>query len=634
MANFFKNKTAIDFETYYDNTCSITTLGSHAYTRHNDFDAYLVSVVNDDIRYVGHPKDFDWKQVEGHTLVAHNASFDQVVFEACVEKGVIPDIPLEGWECTADLAVYHQFQRTLGGAVKYGLNKEISKDIRNWMKGRTWEDAVAEDRGKELTEYALVDSICCWEFYKKFRKSWPEEEARLSRLTRDIGMKGFHLDTDMVEEGLDNLDKQMFEAKSNLPWYDEIDPDTKKPYVVYSKKALAIECRKLGIEPPKSLSKDSPDCHKWMREHGDNLPFVTSMQSYTRMNTHYQRLKTMRDRCRADGTVPFNLKYFGAEATGRWSGDAGLNVQNLPRDTMYGVNLRNCIKAPKGRTFVIADFDQIEPRCSAYILGDTDFLELLKTGMSPYEAHARLTMDWTGGELKKEDPQLYMLAKVRVLALNYGAGWYRFYETVKSYGQEAILDLPYSPSDLARFREFNSKYHPLKLREFETLDNRGKRTWVSAYLQVTGYRASNPLLVNRWRRHQSAYKASVGEDNYRIPLLSGREIKYFKIRPELKGTSCQTQLGSKRRTYSYGPLLFENEIQATARECFADALLRLDDACFNVIIHVHDEVVIEVESKYAEESAKDIDRIMSQSPKWLEGCPLATSYEISKYYTK
>jgi DNA polymerase len=634
MAFNFKKHTAIDFETYYDNTCSLTTLGTYAYTRHPDFDAYMVSIVNDDIRYVGHPKDFDWKQLKGHTLVAHNASFDQVVFESCVEGGTILGIPLEGWECTADLAVYLQFQRTLAGAVKYGLGKELSKEMRNWMKGRTWEDAIAEDKAKELSEYALNDSIFCWEFYKKYREKWPDREAKLSRHTRAMGMRGFTLDMDLVEKGLDHLDKQMFEAKSNLPWYDEIDPDTKKPYVIYSKKALAMECRKLGIDPPKSLSKDSPDCHKWMREHGDNLPFVTSMQNYTRMNTHYQRLKTMRDRCRVDKTVPFNLKYFGAEATGRWSGDAGLNVQNLPRDAKYGINLRNCIKAPEGKTFVIADFDQIEPRCAAYLTGDQEFLSLLTTGMSPYEAHARLTMDWTGGELKKEDPQLYLLAKVRVLALNYGAGWHRFYETVKSYGQEAILDQPYEPSDLSRFKEFNAKYHPLKLKEFDLLDNYGKRLWVAAFLQVTSYRASNPLLVARWKGHESSYKASIGSECYQIPLLSGRNIQYFKIRPELKGTSCQTQRGSKRRTYSYGPLLFENEIQATARECFADALLRLDDAGFDVVIHVHDEAVISVDENTAEESAKKINEVMSQTPDWLEGCPLATSYEISKHYKK
>ena len=630
----FDNVTAVDFETYYDNQCSITTLGSYAYTRHPDFDAYMVSVVNDDIQFVGAPKDFDWSQVEGHTLVAHNASFDQVVFEACVEKGEIPDIKVAGWECTADLAVYLQFQRTLQGAVKYGLDKELSKDIRNWMKGRTWEDAIAEDRAKELLDYALEDSKLCWEFYKKYREEWPAQEVRLSKLTRDMGMKGFPLDTKSVDEALNSLDEQMFEAKSLLPWYDEIDPDTKKPFVVYSKKALAIECRKRGIEPPASLSKDSPDCQRWLKEYGDELPFVTAMQNYTRMNTHYQRLRTMRDRCRVDGTVPYNLKYFGAEATGRWSGDAGLNVQNLPRDAKYGVNIRNCIKAPRGKTFVISDFDQIEPRCAALVTGDQEFLDLLKDGMSPYEAHARLTMGWTGGELKKEDPQMYTLAKVRVLALNYGAGWFRFLETVKSYGMTEVLDLPYDRSDVQRFLEFNTRFHPAKAKEFQGLSNDEKRLWVNAYMQVSSYRASNPKLTARWKHHDQGFKAQVGIADYEIPLVSGRSIKYFKIRPELKGTSCQTQRGSRRRTYSYGPLLFENEIQATARECFADALFRLDEAGFNVVLHVHDEVVVEVDRKTAKESAERIHEIMTEPPVFMPDFPVEASYEISNIYTK
>ena len=76
--------------------------------------------------------------------------------------------------------------------------------------------------------------------------------------------------------------------------------------------------------------------------------------------------------------MSYNLKYFGADATGRWSGDAGFNVQNMPRETKYGVNIRNIITAPEGKTFIVSDLSQIEPRLTAFIAGDMDFLKLIK----------------------------------------------------------------------------------------------------------------------------------------------------------------------------------------------------------------------------------------------------------------
>ncbi|MEL0118102.1 MAG: hypothetical protein VXB01_04095, partial [Opitutae bacterium] len=72
---------AVDFETYYDSHHSVS--GSHpcTYVQEDEFDPYLVSVVREDgLEYVGHPKNFDWSQIEGDLFIAHNASFDAVVF--------------------------------------------------------------------------------------------------------------------------------------------------------------------------------------------------------------------------------------------------------------------------------------------------------------------------------------------------------------------------------------------------------------------------------------------------------------------------------------------------------------------------------------------------------------------------
>ena len=81
----------------------------------------------------------------------------------------------------------------------------------------------------------------------------------------------------------------------------------------------------------------------------------------------------IKDRLTEKDRMSYNLKYFGADATGRWSGDAGFNVQNMPRDKKYGVNIRNLISPKDGKTLVVADLSQIEPRLTAFLAGDTDF---------------------------------------------------------------------------------------------------------------------------------------------------------------------------------------------------------------------------------------------------------------------
>ena len=281
-------------------------------------------------------------------------------------------------------------------------------------------------------------------------------------MTRTMAYDGLPVNLKAVEDAIDTLEDHLFKAKNALPWYGEIDPDTKKEYVVYSKKAMAIECRKAGVEPPKSMAQGSEELADWIKEHGEKLTFVSAMQNYNRINMHLQRVRSIKDRLTEKDRMSYNLKYFGADATGRWSGDAGFNVQNMPRDKKYGVNIRNLISPKDGKTLVVADLSQIEPRLTAFLAGDTDFLKLVAEGMSPYEAHARQTMGWTGGKLKDEDPELYLLSKVRVLQLGYGSGWFKFAETVKQYGQTQILDSSFSRQDELRFRILPKHISPAK----------------------------------------------------------------------------------------------------------------------------------------------------------------------------
>ena len=98
-----KKVAALDFETFYSKDYSIAGSSTYQYVTHPEFDAYLVSIYCPEFEYVGLTKDYDFTRLDGYTLIAHNASFDQRVFERCQEMGIIPQNIKVEWECSADM---------------------------------------------------------------------------------------------------------------------------------------------------------------------------------------------------------------------------------------------------------------------------------------------------------------------------------------------------------------------------------------------------------------------------------------------------------------------------------------------------------------------------------------------------
>ena len=72
-------------------------------------------------------------------------------------------------------------------------------------------------------------------------------------------------------------------------------------------------------------------------------------------------------------------------------------------------------------------------------------------------------------------------------------------------------------------------------------------------------------------------------------------------------------------------------MQATARDILAEAMLRLTKAGYKIVMHVHDEVVIEAP---ASASLEDICSVMAKQPKWAKGLLLRADGYICDYYKK
>lgn len=582
-----------DTETYYAQGYDLKLLGVDRYVADPRFDCYLVSFWGPHGQFVGHPKECPWHDFSGCIWVSHNSRFDRAVFFRLQALGLAPaSAGPRDWHDTAALAVYLQAPRNLAGAATQLLGRTPDKSIRTAMKGTDWLQAKLLLQDEKLLDYALEDARLACDLWLGHSLHWPQNERRLSRLTVEQGEHGVFLDQGMVATGIRLLENQCRQSERSLPWAGKEKPT--------SLKALALECHKQNIPAPASTREDDPACEEWELRYGDRFPWVRHIRNWRKSNRMLRLLETMRDRCRSDGTLPFSLKYFGAIATGRWAGDAGLNFQNFNREPLHGVDPRHCLRARPGHKLIIADLAQIEPRVLAWMVGDTDLLAKIAHGLPIYQAHAETSMGWTGRNLKKENPRLYLLAKCRVIGLGYGAGAKTFQNLAQIYG----LDISFS----------------------------------EARATVADFRQANPAIVAFWESLESAMRRQAGR-MFPMRLPSHRVIRYFDVSEEVEAAGSRlspvtaaTERGGRHHHW-YGGKLTENLVQATARDVFAEGILRLHDAGIRILWTVHDEVICEVRTDSGI-TVDQVENLLAQTPAWMPGLPVAAEGIETQTYCK
>lgn len=580
---------AIDFEAYYSKDITVVDMGAWHYARATDI--YMVSMYSDyGIIYVGRPEKAPWLDVAGMNWVMHNAAFDMTLFDALKERRVVPKIGPQYVYDTADLSAYLGYPRSLAEASKYLLGAEMSKSTRDNMKGKHWKDMTPEFK-KEVADYALGDAKNTLEIFKKHGHLMPEHEWEISRMTREMGMRGVPVDIDKLNAAKKSLVAEVENTKSLLPWVgtSHLPP--------LSLQAIRNQCEAEGIWAPDSFSEKEVQAQKWEEEFGDKFPWVNGVRAFRKANKHLKAVETMISRTRPTGRMGYELKFFGA-TTGRDSGGGGWNAQNLPKGEIAGVELRKLIAAPKGKTLVVADLAQIESRVILYLAQDFDTLDILRTGIDIYEAHARATMGYNDPRpLKEVDNKLRQLSKARVLGLGFGCGSEKFKTVAK-----IMAGLDISEEDSARI--------------------------------VREYRASNPKIVALWGRLDKAIKESY-DDDMELSLPSGRTLTYRKVAKEGRDSSCLlSKNGKMLRSKIYGGLLAENITQATARDVFMHQCRKIEAAGYEIIMRVHDEVVVLVDEITAEEDRSKIEALLVESPEWCPKMPLGADANITPVYTK
>ena len=362
--------------------------------------------------------------------------------------------------------------------------------------------------------------------------------------------------------------------------------------------------------------------------------------------TSTTKYKAMTNAACSDHRVRGLLQYYGAGRTGRWAGRL-VQVQNLPQNHLAKIDqvrelvkardletlelcfdsvpdvlsqlIRTAFIAKDGHTFLVADYSAIEARVIAYLAGEQWRMDVFAGSGKIYETSYAQAFNVPVATVKKGSPERQK-GKIMELALGYGGG----VNALKAFGADKLGLTDDEMQDLVNRWRMASPTIP---RLWSRVEEAAKRALANPGRRCTVTHPAGAVAVY-WR----------DKDALRCKLPSGRVLTYWGARlEEYKGRPSVVFWGQNQttrkweRTETWGGKLVENIIQAFARDCLAEALLRLDAAGYGIVFHVHDEIVAEAPDGSRWE---DMAAIMGLPIDWAPGLLLRADGYETKFYMK
>ncbi|MBU5304653.1 DNA polymerase [Eubacterium callanderi] len=570
---------------------------------------------------------------------AFNAQFERI----CLSRYFGVWLEPASWRCTMVWSAYLGLPLSLeGAAIVTGADKKKLTEGKELIRYFSVPCKATQSNGgrtRNLPEHSFEK----WESFKAYnlrdvevelsiqeklqKFPMPEEEWNNYILDQQINDRGIQLDLELVKKAIQCDEKVREELTSRLKDLTDLDNPNS---VVQMKSWLSengLETDSLDKAAVKALLKEAPDHLSEVLELRQLLA-KSSVKKYTAMENAV---------C-TDGRARGLLQFYGANRTGRFAGRL-IQVQNLPQnhlsdleqarrlvrgghfdaleilyDSIPGVLselIRTAFVPKKGYKFIVADFSAIEARVIAWIASETWRNEVFATHGKIYEASASQMFKVPLEEVTKGSP-LRQKGKIAELALGYGG-------SVGALKAMGALDMGLTEEELK----------PL----------------------VYAWRNANPNIVRLWWDVDRAVKEAVTERcrtethrirfEYRSGMLliwlpSGRQLTYVKPRMGINsfGSEAVTYEGvgaTKKweRIESYGPKFVENIVQAISRDLLCHSMRNLDESGLNIVMHVHDEVVLEVPLEIC---VQDVCVLMGRVPPWAHGLLLrADGFECDFY---
>jgi DNA polymerase len=647
------NILSIDIETY--SSVDLPSSGVYAYTSSPDFEILLFGYAFNDepvnVIDLAQGEELPAKILEALSApniikTAYNANFERT----CIARHFKMLMPPEQWKCTLVHALTLGLPGYLEGVTK-ALKLEQQKDtagkmLINYFSKPCKPTKTNGGRTRNLPKHDPEK----WEKYKAYNAQdveverelrkvlekypVPKKEWQLWELDQKINDFGVAVDKTLVDHAIicdESYQDSYFKEAQQITGLE--NPNSVAQLKSWIEKATGKEVESLNKAKVVELIKET-----------QNETVKQVLQLRQKMSkTSVKKYQAMERAVCPDGRIRGLLQFYGANRTGRWAGRL-VQVQNLPRNSLPDLDLarqllrngnyellellfdsvpgvlsqliRTALIPSEGNRFLVSDFSAIEARVIAWLADEKWRIDVFNSHGKIYEASAAHMFKVPIEEITKDSP-LRQKGKIAELALGYGG-------SVGALKAMGALDMGLEEDELPELVETWRLANPNITQFWWDVDN--------AAIKAVRDKTIVPV------HHGIEFSYESGGLFLRLP--SGRRLCYVGPRIETHdkyNKPVLTYEGTEQgktwgRIKTYGPKLVENIVQATSRDCLAEALLRLDKAGYHIVFHVHDEVILDEPEDST--SVEAVNEIMSQPIPWAPGLPLRADGFETKYYMK
>ena len=646
----------IDFETR--SSVDLPNAGSYNYAQSLTTSVLCMAYAFDDEEVqVWTPDQPFPERVRNHTgqIRAHNAAFERLIFWYVLQI----NYDLEQFYCTAAQARANCAPGSLEDVGRFA-GASMKKDHRGAALVRkccvppfkhTPQDL------QDLFDYCAQDVRAMRAISKSLRELSPQELADY-HVNERINDRGVLVDVDLCQAAVRYADAELVEIERRVVELTkgEVTSVRSPKMRAWVLERLGPQARKLARAFKGGEVKDSIDktvrANLLAMEDPDEVPPVVAevIQAaddlWASSTAKFSRLARLADE--EDRRVRGAFVFAGGAATGRAS-SYGAQVHNFPRKAAkepdnvrramlrghdlvpaHGARVTDVLKqmlrpaltpAP-GHVFVVADWSAIEGRVNPWLSGSAAGeakLDIYRKGLDPYIFNAAATFGSTYEAVKAEyeagEVDKRMVGKVQELALGFAGSVGAFASMGRAYG------VSFSDTQAQRVVDAWRRANPWAVAFWSDLE----RAYWSA-MRHPGHEFSAGRVAYLYDRQHLWYVLPSGRVLcYPYARVEGDEITYAKAawKPAADATEWP-------RARLWRGLACENVTQAAAHDILREALRQLD----NVVLHVHDEIVVETPENEAEQTLARVQQVMATSPDWAERLPLTSEGKIMRRYGK
>lgn len=650
----------LDFETYYDDDYSLRKMSPAEYILDQRYETIMCAVregiggktfVVDGPEFGAYISQFDPRLT---VTVTFNSLFDNGIL--AWHYGFVPRRMIDAMTMARALRGHILTEGASLAAIAKTLGLPPKGTFIANVKGKRRADIIAEGMWPQFCTYAAGDVDIMAGIVSQLIHEFPESEQRIQDLVLRCGViPKFDVDTQLLEDHLNHTRAQ----KTLLLQAAGIT----NPAELQSAKKFEQALRDRGVEIKYKTSlagKTVPAFAKtdgFMEEllnHEDagvqtlaaaRLGVKSTLEE-TRTEKllriarlpwqHYRDGNPRLYQGVFGGSMPIPLRYAGAH-THRLSGDWGMNMQNLPRESVDPYTkakekskLRRALIAPPGYAVIAADLAQIEARLVAWIAGELSLLMQFANKQDPY---ANLATDIFGFKVDRKVHKVEgFIGKTGILGLGYGCGVDKFYDMVVKLARLLNVDLgPVGWSHSLAEKTvgtYRTKFSNISA-SWKHLDFLLRTAWVG----TSGPAAFGPGA-------SGARGGSVIIARERVVGPTGLSLLYRHI-PSHKVQLADGTPGDPNDLYYqygkdvhkiYGAKMLENIIQFLARLIVMHAALRLNDRGFRFVLQAHDELVFIEPIEGIDETKQIIYTEMTRRPSWAPDLPLDAEVKHGRSY--